>query len=268
VQQGLREKAASLREPPGRTVRASWTVLAARLGIASACGLFLAVLGVHTAFDGPLWARALFLAAISMIAVLLLSSLMSITARRVWPIWLRVVVISGAMTPPMGLAVWVLDRVFAAQPPGFDQLLPYLATSVAVSFIIGLLMGFSVWRTQGHQIASPPSPAEAPPAPPRFLDRLPPRLRGSDLWAVSAEDHYLRVHTSKGQDLILLRLSDAMAELKGIDGAQTHRSWWVARAAIADAKRAGDRSAIQLPDGLMAPVSRSHAKALRERGWI
>ncbi len=38
----------------------------------------------------------------------------------------------------------------------------------------------------------------------------------------------LHFHTDRGSDLILMRLSDALTELKGLEGAQTHRSWWVA----------------------------------------
>ena len=68
--------------------------------------------------------------------------------------------------------------------------------------------------------------------------------------------------------MILLRLSDAIAELDGLEGAQTHRSWWVARAAIADAKRGDGRAVIALPDGAEAPVSRTHVKTLRAAGGI
>jgi hypothetical protein len=241
--------------------------LAGRLGVAVVFGLFLAAVGVHTAFDGPFWARALFLIGISIICVLLLNTLMVLTSRQPWPIWVRVLAISGAMVLPMGFVVWGMDEVFAAEKPGLAQILPYMATSVAVSFMIGLLMGFGVWRAQtGPGVVA--APEATPAVPPRFLDRLPPRLRGAEIWAVQAEDHYLRLHTSKGQDLILMRLSDAMAELKGIDGAQTHRSWWVARAAISDVRK-GERSAtIRLPDETEAPVSRSQARTLRERGWI
>lgn len=104
--------------------------------------------------------------------------------------------------------------------------------------------------------------------PPKFLDRLPPKLRGAEIWAVEAEDHYLRLHTSRGQDLVLMRLSDAIAELQGIEGAQVHRSWWVSRAAIADARRGDGRATLTLTDGAEVPVSRTYARLLRERGWI
>jgi len=108
--------------------------------------------------------------------------------------------------------------------------------------------------------------ASATPA--KFLERLPLKLRGAEVWAVEAEDHYLRLHTSKGQDLILMRLADAVSELQGIEGAQVHRSWWVARDAIADAKRGDGRATLTLKDGAEAPVSRTYARLLRERGWL
>jgi hypothetical protein len=104
--------------------------------------------------------------------------------------------------------------------------------------------------------------------PPKFLERLPLKLRGAEIWAVEAEDHYLRLHTSKGQDLILMRLSDAVDELQGIEGAQVHRSWWVSRAAITEARRGDGRATLTLSDGAEVPVSRTYARLLRERGWI
>ena len=61
------------------------------------------------------------------------------------------------------------------------------------------------------------------PAPPRFLERLPAKLRGAEIWAVQSEDHYLRLHTSLGQELILMRLSDAVAELEGVEGVGVNR---------------------------------------------
>ena len=93
-------------------------------------------------------------------------------------------------------------------------------------------------------------------------------MRSAEIWAVEAEDHYLRLHTSAGQDLILLRMADAIAELEGQEGMQVHRSWWVARAAIVDARRGDGRATLTLKDGTEAPVSRTYAAELRRRGWI
>jgi DNA-binding LytR/AlgR family response regulator len=65
-----------------------------------------------------------------------------------------------------------------------------------------------------------------------------------------------------------MRLSDAIAELEGIEGAQVHRSWWVARNAIADIARTDGRATLTLQDGSQVPVSRTYAKLLREAGWL
>lgn len=107
-----------------------------------------------------------------------------------------------------------------------------------------------------------------PPGAPRLTDRLPGRLRGAELHAIEAEDHYLRLHTAAGSALILMRLTDAMAELGGIEGARTHRSWWVARDAVVDAARGRGRAVLRLKNGVSAPVSRTYAPALRAARWF
>lgn len=117
--------------------------------------------------------------------------------------------------------------------------------------------------------APPPAspPAVAAPAPAAFLDRLPPHL-GRDLLALENEDHYVRAHTALGSTLILIRLRDAVAELAGVDGARVHRSWWVARAAIADVIRRDRAVALRLTNGLEVPVARATVPELRAAGWL
>ena len=134
--------------------------------------------------------------------------------------------------------------------------------------LIGSVMTVSVAMVALNVLVDRQSETTASVEPAKFLERLPLKLRGAEVWAVEAEDHYLRLHTSKGQDLILMRLADAVSELQGIEGAQVHRSWWVARDAIADAKRGDGRATLTLKDGAEAPVSRTYARLLRERGWI
>ncbi len=105
------------------------------------------------------------------------------------------------------------------------------------------------------------------PALPRFLDRLPPAV-GTDLIALEQEDHYLRVHTVLGSALILMRMRDAADELADADGARVHRSWWVARSAVAEVIRRDRAVALRLVNGLEAPVARAAAPELRARGWL
>lgn len=100
----------------------------------------------------------------------------------------------------------------------------------------------------------------------RFLMRLPPAFRAAKLHAVEAEDHYLRVHTDKGSELILLRLADAVRELEGSGGLQTHRSWWIAGDAVKDVKRQNGRLVLVTHGDVDVPVSRTYARAVKEAG--
>jgi DNA-binding LytR/AlgR family response regulator len=125
------------------------------------------------------------------------------------------------------------------------------------------------------EAAPPPAPAEAagPPALPPHIpallaERLPPRLQSGRLLALAAEDHYLRIHTDLGSDLVLMRMVDAIALLADVPGARVHRSWWVARAAVTGTARDGDRLLLQLPGGLTAPVSRNARRDLAAAGWF
>lgn len=101
-----------------------------------------------------------------------------------------------------------------------------------------------------------------------YMTRLPLPYRNGDLYAISSEDHYLRMHTSAGEHLVLDRLVDAIRELEGAKGLQTHRSWWVAETGVDKGKSANGRIVLTLKSGVEAPVSRTYAKAVREAGWV
>ena len=113
-------------------------------------------------------------------------------------------------------------------------------------------------------VATEPGP-DAQSADPR--DRLPPRL-GREVLCLQMEDHYVRVHTPLGSTLVLMSLSQAMAGLKDVEGVQTHRSWWVSRAAIVGVVEDGRKLRLRLSDGLEVPVSRARVGLLREQGWL
>lgn len=100
-----------------------------------------------------------------------------------------------------------------------------------------------------------------------FLDRLPAHL-GDTLLCLENEDHYVRAHTPAGSALILIRMRDAVAELEGVPGERVHRSWWVARDAVAAAVRQDRNLRLRLVDGREVPVARSSVATLRERGWL
>lgn len=173
--------------------------------------------------------------------------------------WLQSLSAAAIMAAPFTLVVWAGTRWGL----GSDIALAYLPILFVYVYFIAVGVTVVNWLIESRR------KAPAPPAPtPKFLERLPLKLRGAEVWAVEAEDHYLRLHTSKGQDLILMRLADAVAALDGIEGLQVHRSWWVARDAIVEARRGDGRATLTLKDGAQVPVSRTYAGELRDRGWI
>lgn len=103
---------------------------------------------------------------------------------------------------------------------------------------------------------SPPDSVE-----PRFMTRVRPAIRGPIL-AIRAEQHYIRVHTEHGEDLILYKFGDAVREIDRSLGMQVHRSWWVARAAVGGPAHAG-RDALLLSSGLEVPIGRTYLREAR-----
>jgi hypothetical protein len=101
----------------------------------------------------------------------------------------------------------------------------------------------------------------------RLLRRIDPDLRGT-LLTISVRDHYVDVETSAGKSSILMRLSDAIVEADPVDGAQVHRSHWVAWAAVVGVERVGGKLFVRLKSGQSVPVGKNHREKLARRGLI
>ncbi len=98
---------------------------------------------------------------------------------------------------------------------------------------------------------------------PDFMKRLSPRVSGQ-LWALSAERHYVRVTTEAGEELLLMRFTDAVAQCETMNGLLVHRSHWVHHAGVAMVRRENGKISVELNNGKRLPVSRSHqAEAVR-----
>lgn len=96
----------------------------------------------------------------------------------------------------------------------------------------------------------------------RLMGRLPLHVRGRVI-CLEMEDHYVRVHTDRGSALVLLRLSDAIAEAEAVTpGRQVHRSWWVSDEAIEHFERVGRIGQLHLNGGIRAPVSQRYLKSV------
>lgn len=107
----------------------------------------------------------------------------------------------------------------------------------------------------------------APDGPPPIMLRLPVQKRGV-LLSLSVQDHYVDVVTTKGREILLMRLGDAMRETGPVPGLQVHRSHWVAEAAVATVARRGDGAMLTLIDGTTIPVSRAFMPAIRQAGFL
>ncbi len=235
--------------------------------VALAAGLVLAFTGAFGMGHTPFWFRVAYWEPIMLMGALWghLCSMMIgryIDADR--RPWTAALVMTAVISGPLAVMVWTATTLWFDDDRSLrlDRLVDFLAPVTVVTGVLCVLNVF-LDRTPPQTHAAP-----AGSAPVRFLERLPPRLRGATLRAVQAEDHYLRLHTDRGSDLILMRLSDAVAELAGMEGAQTHRSWWVAREAVRDVRRGDGRATLILDGGLEAAVSRRYARALRDAGWF
>ncbi len=179
----------------------------------------------------------------------------------------RVIVNSLAMTPPVMVLVMVLNTVVMRYPLGWHDL-GELAWRVLVISLLVMTIRALVWRppavvVEERRIVAPPLPeAEA-----LFRRRLPARLRTARLIALEAHDHYLKVHTDAGCEMITARFADALGELGQAYGYRTHRSWWVAADAIEAVKWSRGSGSARLAGGVVAPISRTQAVTLREAGW-
>jgi len=98
----------------------------------------------------------------------------------------------------------------------------------------------------------------------RLMLRIDPALRGP-LISISVRDHYVDVRTRSGQASLLMRLSDAISETEGVDGAQVHRSHWIAWDAVEGVEREGGNLVLRMAQGARIPVSRLHRAKVEQR---
>lgn len=92
-----------------------------------------------------------------------------------------------------------------------------------------------------------------------FIERLwLSKSLGTDVISLQAQDHYVDVKTSLGNELVLIRLSDAIKELGEDNGIQVHRSWWVTKKHMVKEKRIDNKPHLVLSDQTVVPVSRTY----------
>lgn len=270
MQPDLRQSPPPLRQREGTAIGASPTVKlllrnARGLGIGAIAALFLSFSGAFGTDGAPVALRLAYWAGLmiggSALGAVTISLIQRFEILETRP-WLQGLLIIAIITGPIALMVYFASTMMFT---GSSETVTFLTYLPQVLIITIAMTALNYVTEQRHQTTSS---TEGQTATARFLVRFPTKLKGATLLAVEAEDHYLRLHTDKGSDLILMRLADAIGELEGIEGARTHRSWWVAKAAIVAAERGDGRANLTLKDGTRVPVSPSYAAGLRNAGWF
>ena len=191
------------------------------------------------------------------------------------PAWLKpVVLVTVIGLLPLAVTEALLEQSLPFRPEFLDDELwsysPVLALAgefvtlasivIPIHFLLWIVIDRNAHKSGTGDVA------EAQPAP-AFLQKTP-HLKAEDVLALHAEEHYVRVYSRDGAELIHYRFGDAIEEMPVDLGLQVHRSWWVAGSAVMSAKRGARRWQLDLFDEVVVPVSDSYVKAVRERGWL
>lgn len=232
----------------------------AELALMAAVGVFLAFLAPFDSGDRPLGFRMIYWLVLILGGGVIGIGFDITVGRRLQNFWARLLADCLLMTPFVSLLVILVARLMYG---GHWSLANYGGLLFQVFIICVLVMALRQLAWRAAEPASDPTAAPSD----AFRQRLSARRREAKLLAVEAEDHYLRVHTDAGDELITARFGDALEELAGWPGYRTHRSWWVAACAIEGVKWSRGRGELRLTTGMVVPVSRSQAPALKTAGW-
>ena len=205
------------------------------------------------------------------------------------PLWLVLLAGFSLTLVPMGFAYTITaDWLFRAYPdmapftsnvkfswtPGYllhflRYSVPWLATWMALVYGYRFFFGVSWYGPRpGTSLSDStilaPSIAGAidgPPVP-GFLAES--RLSNdAEIYAINAAEHYIRVWSDKGTDMIRYRFGDALKEMQGNRGMQVHRSWWIDFSQVVDCRSKGRSLELSLPGDLRVPVSLAHREKIR-----
>lgn len=202
------------------------------------------------------------------IAICAIIFALSEIGRRFWfggvlPFWAMLAI--GVITAPVGGWI-VLEALGLSAPQALSHVTyPELTIQVLLSNLAIGGLGWTLLRQPRTQSATcearqqPRSNSEQ-----ALRARLPVGVRNAALLALSAEDHYVRVRTDRGEALILMNLAAAIAALGEEAGVRVHRSHWVSRQLAEEASTRGCRRSVRINDDTVLPVSRSGRKLLNE----
>ncbi len=244
-----------------------WSEWRTDIAAAVVLGLFLGVLGPFGSFlNGGIALRMAYWSAMLVLGLFIYSLgiryALHLGARWRQPDWFVIPLALILLALPMSLivaqvcyAIWPVVRRYMHP---FDWYGQSLVLSLPFSAIW-------LWAhrsgVRGAELSVPQAQAVASQA-------LLTQSLGRRLICLQMEDHYVRIHTDAGSELVLSPLKDAIDAVSSVDGLQVHRSWWVARNAVVRAVRQGRNWELELDNGLRAPVSRPSIVKLKAAGWL
>ncbi|MCI0509974.1 MULTISPECIES: LytTR family DNA-binding domain-containing protein [Chromohalobacter] len=178
----------------------------------------------------------------------------------------RCLLIGAVMGLPVSLVVIAIDTLtFGAEV----LMLPNLLQALGNVFLICTVLAgvLPLLGVRDRFAATPAETSRAEDDPPELLRRLPVDKRG-DVISISACDHYVRVVTTRGETMLLMRLRDAIEETRPLPGIRAHRSHWVALEAVQAITRHQGRYRVTTTANDTLPVSRSCLPQLRDEGLL
>jgi hypothetical protein len=248
----------------GGEMRVSMKGWAGILAAVTAIGVVLGVLGPFGSFfNGPLWQRVGYWTLCVWVGSVVLGGGGFLILRRLGSRpagWAVLALFALAASGPLALLNWRIATGLWPHLRGLPNLGPELWYRQGLVITAPQLVLLAAMRSRAER-RRPAAPQVEAPA--QEL-RLPP----GEILCLQMEDHYVRAHTVQGSRLALMTLGEAMAGLGGAPGLRVHRSWWVARRAVAGAEMDGRNLRLLLLNGLKVPVARSAVAAVRAAGWL
>ena len=169
---------------------------------------------------------------------------------------LQIVVFVAVSSP----VIWAYSTIFDESLRSFERVAFLTAHVLGATILVVGLMSLLTKRDNSEQPVRSTYP--------RLYSRLMPCTAAS-IERLTVNDHYVDIHLDDGSaQRVLMRLSDAVAEMEGEDGFYTHRSHWVVGRHVKASARENSRDFLMLGSGGKVPVSRTYRENAVTAGYL
>lgn len=244
-------------------------------GLLFLCALILTtVTGPFGTFDGmTLWWRGLYwfimLVGVFVLGCMALAIVLGVWGgrRRLVNALLCALVMTLLFSPYALVLQWTFCAISAMRPFGAGTTVIYVFLLSVIVFVLRAQLVDDAAGLRDRAAAADPSTKAKTPVP-RLVRRL--SVEGApDIVRLEAQDHLIEVVTTAGREKLRMRFGDAIDEMEPVDGFCTHRSHWVAAAAVVAAERGKPGTMyLRLINGERVPVSRTYRPDVERRGYL